>query len=121
MSTIAGASQYLTQATLANKQGYTTESTNLLVESGASAVSLLDVGRSLNSIEGLGLSTNARILNKQLLDQNAGTYNALFSAGAEGGGGTVDSAITIINALRSTAPQSQVDESVRGTYIDDSA
>ncbi|MCB1782587.1 MAG: hypothetical protein KDI13_01190 [Alphaproteobacteria bacterium] len=120
MSTIAGASQYLTQATLANVQGYTTSSTNLLVESGASAVSLLDVGRSLNSIGGLGLSTNARILNKQLLDKNNGTFNTLFSAGLDSGGSTVESAITIINSLRSTLPQDQVHESVRGITIDTS-
>lgn len=118
---IQGASQYLNQATLANKQGFTTESTNLLVESGASAVSLLEVGRSLNAVDGIGLSTNARILNKQLIQSNSGTFNALFSAGLDSGGSTVESAITIINSLRSTLPQDQIHETVRGITIDTDA
>ena len=66
MTLVAGASRFLTQATLANSQGSVFDSGNVLTYSASS--SLLDVGRG-NSFSGTGLSSRARALNNQLLNQ----------------------------------------------------
>lgn len=101
---VAGSSQFLNQATLANTQGISAQ-TNSVLNQAAGGISLLDVGRSL-SPPGVGLSANARALNQQFLSSNAGTANQLFSA-TGGSGLTVDAARTQILALQSSVPTSR--------------
>ncbi len=101
MARIPGASQYLNQATLSNLQGVSAQAPNLLGEA-AGGVGILDVGRNL-ATPGVGISNSARALNRQFLEQNAGTANQLFSASG-GGSSTEDAAITQIRALQSSVP-----------------
>lgn len=101
MARIPGASQYLNQATLSNLQGVSAQAPNLLGEA-AGGVGILDVGRNL-ATPGVGISNSARALNRQFLEQNAGTANQLFSASG-GGSSTEDAAITQIRALQSKVP-----------------
>ncbi len=106
MTLIAGASQYVNQATVSNKLGLAGQQNSLLVQNGASAVSLLDLGRQ-NAGNGIGLSANARALNDQFLQQNSATFNQLFSLSG-GGSATVDAAQIQILGLRSTVSASRV-------------
>ncbi|MGH1376753.1 MAG: hypothetical protein ACRBCK_10440 [Alphaproteobacteria bacterium] len=101
MALVAGASQFLNQATLANTQGVSAQTTNVLGEA-AGGVGILDVGRNL-ATPGVGISNSARALNRQFLTQNAGTANQLFSASG-GGSATEEAAITQIRALQSQTP-----------------
>ncbi len=96
MTLIAGASQYLSQSMLAQKDGSNFETTNVLAES--VSASLLDVGRG-NAVDGIGLSANARQLNKSFIEGNSSTYNEMFSL-AGGGSATVDAAQIQIAGLR---------------------
>ena len=109
---VAGASQFLNQATLANTQGISAVSTNVLSES-AGGISLLDVARSNAPDNGIGLSRSARALNTQILQNNSESFNQLFSL-TGGGSATIESAQTQILALRSSTPLS------RGSTIDES-
>lgn len=96
MTTIPGASQYLNASTLAASRGIAAQGTNLL-GSVAGSVSVLDAGRSGLLNNGIGLSSNARQLNKQFLENNNG--NQLFSAGL-GATASVDGLMQQILALR---------------------
>jgi hypothetical protein len=108
---VPGASKYLNAATLANKKGIAAQGSSLLSGSGSSAASLLDVGRAINSGFGPGLSQTARALNNQMMN-NQDTINKLLSL-TVGAGATVEGASTIIKALRSKVPVSQLSDSVR--------
>jgi len=105
MALIAGASQYVNQAAVSNKLGLPGQQNSLLVENGASTVSLLDLGRQ-NAGNGIGLSASARALNDQFLQQNSSTFNQLFSLSG-GGSATVDAAQIQILGLRSSVPASR--------------
>ena len=107
MTLIAGASQFLNQAAVTNKLGLAGQSANVLSESAFGAATLLDIGRN-NSVSGLGLSSSARALNRQFVD-NSSTINTLFSF-AGGGSSTFESALTQIKALRSSVPVSRTIE-----------
>jgi len=102
---IVGSSQYLGAATLANLQGRAAQAPTLLDSFGTD---LLDIGKRINS-SGLGVSSAARALNKQLLDN--GDYKTLLSL-AVGAHATVEGLQQEILALRSTLPISQLDSSV---------
>lgn len=104
MVTIPGASQFVNSARLANTQGISAQAPTVLGSS-ASATSLLDAGRSLNSNNGIGLSARARQLTNQLLSTTAAEGNALFSL-AVGETSTIDALRTQILALRSKIPAS---------------
>ena len=78
MVTIPGASGYLSAATLANRQGISAGQATVLGDGGIGAVDILDIGRS-NRVDGIGLSRNARFLNKQFLESTTANFNAIFS------------------------------------------
>lgn len=100
MPRIAGSSQYLNQATLANKQGSTFVPADIL--SLTSSSSLLDVGRA-NSVSGAtGISARARQLNNQIISNNSSSYNRLFSLSG-GASATTAAAQIQIAGLASTA------------------
>lgn len=128
MTLIAGASRFLSTSTLASSQGSTFQAPSVLGTSTAGTANLLDVGRRNSS--GIGLSSNARVLNRQLIDTNTSLYNGLFSL-AGGGSATVDSARTQILGLRASVPASRdvadltqdtggVAESSLGSEVDES-
>jgi len=110
MVTIRGASQFLNQATLTNTRGVAAQATTVLGEA-AGGVGILDIGRNLAS-PGIGISNNARALNRQFLSSTSGTYNALFSASG-GGSATVDASLTQIRGLQATVPASRDTPQVR--------
>ncbi len=108
MATIAGASQYLNAATLANTKGLSAQSPSLLGNS-ASPTGLLDVGRRL-SVRGIGLSSSARQLNQQFLNRTA-DINELLSL-TVGPSATVEGMQQQILALRAGTPTSQLARSL---------
>lgn len=113
MALVAGASQYLAQATFSNRTGQAAASSNLLTNV-AGGISLLDVARSAAPSNGIGLSPSARALNNQFLSSNATSFNTLFSL-TGGSSATIENAQTQIKALRSSVPASrglEFDESV---------
>ncbi len=99
MPRIAGSSQYLNQATLANKQGSTYVPADIL--SLSSSASLLDAGRR-TAVSGIGISARARQLNNQIIANNSSSYNKLFSL-AGGASATTAAAQIQIAGLASTA------------------
>ena len=99
MPRIAGSSQYLNQATLANKQGSTFAPADIL--SLTSSASLLDAGRG-TAVSGIGISARARQLNNQIIANNSSSYNKLFSL-AGGASATTAAAQIQIAGLASTA------------------
>lgn len=115
MSLIVGASQYLNASILANKKGTSAVTTNLLA--GRGTVDMLDVARRVTANNGIGLSASARQINKQFLQNTQGNYNALFGL-AIAGSATIEALVTKINAIRSSMPQSQIREDLRGVVID---
>lgn len=109
MTRIAGSSQYLNQATLANKQGSTNSPSNLL--SLTSSSSLLDAGRG-TAVSGVGISARARQLNNQIISNNSTSYNKLFSLSG-GASATTAAAQIQIAGLAATASTSR-DVSIQG-------
>ncbi|PCI56317.1 MAG: hypothetical protein COB36_05955 [Alphaproteobacteria bacterium] len=99
MPRIAGSSQYLNQATLANKQGSTYVPADIL--SLSSSASLLDAGRG-TAVSGIGISARARQLNNQIIANNSSSYNKLFSLSG-GASATTAAAQIQIAGLASTA------------------
>lgn len=119
MPRIAGSSQYLNQATLANKQGSTFTPADLL--SITSSSSLLDAGRG-TAVSGVGISARARQLNNQIISNNSTSYNKLFSLSG-GASATVDAAKIQIAGLAATALSSrsvtiQDDGSFSSNFLD---
>ncbi len=110
MTLVAGASRYLSQATLTNQQGVAAQGSNILGVA-AGGVGILDVGRNLE-VQGVGISSRARNLNRQFLESSAGTFNQLFSASG-GGSATVEGALAQIRALQSSVPTSRDSPAVR--------
>lgn len=118
MATIAGASQYLNSATLANTQGLAAQKPTLLGSS-ATAVDILDAAKSALRVRGIGISSSARALNNQLLS-NSTSINELFSYGA-GSDATVEGMQQQILALRSSLSDNQLSREVRGDAVDKKA
>ncbi len=110
MTLIPGASRFLNSATLSNQQGFAAQTSDILQQSVGSA-SLLDAGRNL-AVDGVGLSSRARLLNQQFLSQSSGTYNTLFSTSG-GGSATVEAARTQILGLQSSVPVSRATPELR--------
>lgn len=115
MALIAGASQYLAQATYSNKYGAAAGSTNLLSVA-AGSVSMLDIGRNLSS-SGLGISAEARALNSSYLESSSSTYNTLFSANATAS--NADALQIQILALRSSTPTAFDSPNILGEEVDE--
>lgn len=120
MTTVAGASQYLNSATLANRRGVAPASSTLLGDGGIGSVDLLDAGRRIQRDNGIGLSSRSRELNKQFLNSSKTGFNGLFSLGVATTV-TIEAITMKINALRSTLPQSQIASHLRGKTIDEQA
>ena len=118
MTSVAGASRFYNASSLANVRGLAAQSSNLL-GSLASSINLLDFGRQ-NAIKGIGLSSNARLLNKQYLDSNKSTYNQIFSLGL-GTTATVEGLQQNILALRAKTPDHKLARSLRGSVVDEEA
>ena len=98
MTRIAGSSQYLNQARLAQKTGSAFDASNVLALTSSS--SLLDAGRR-GAVPGVGISARARALTNAMLDTNSSAYNQLFSLSG-GVSATIDSAQIQIAGLRAT-------------------
>ena len=103
MVLIAGASQFLNHAILAQKIGTNFDAGNIL--GFTSSASILDAGRG-NAIRGLGLSARARALTSASLDAGAATSNQLFSLSG-GASATVESATIQIAGLRASVTASR--------------
>lgn len=101
MATIAGASQYLNSATLANTQNRATGSASLLDGAGG----LLEIGRRINR-SGLGLSSRSRQLNENFLNRSS-DINALLSLGA-GASLSLTGLQTQIKGLQATLPAGSI-------------
>lgn len=112
---IAGASRYLGAATLANTQGISAQQSTLIGNIGA--VDLLDVARSGSRDNGIGLSGNARALNKSFLSSTADTFNQIFSLGVAATS-SIEGLQTQIAALRASLPEGSLSREVRGLVAD---
>jgi hypothetical protein len=103
MTLIAGASRFVTAATLSNRgSSLGATGTSLL---GQSTVSLLDVGKRFGA-EGVGLSGRSRALTKQFLQNSTGLANSLLSAPAEAN--SIEGLRTQILAIQARTPPSQL-------------
>ncbi len=115
---VAGASQYLNQAKLAQLTGSNFDAGNVL--GFAASSSLLDAGRG-NAVRGVGLSARARQMNTAMLNNNTSAINQMFSL-TGGLSATVEAAQIQIAGLRATAVISrdvtiQDDGSMRSSRI----
>ncbi|MBL4805175.1 MAG: hypothetical protein JKY71_09945 [Alphaproteobacteria bacterium] len=110
MVSIPGASGFLNAATLANKRGIAASPTSLL-NGGIGAPDLLDVGRRINR-NSIGLSGNARAVNKRFLESSTSTFNAIFSLGV-GNTSSIEALQKGILALRSKAPSNGLARSIQ--------
>lgn len=115
MTTVAGASRFLTTATLANSQGRPPGQSGLIESLGV--VDILDIGRQDN---GIGLSGRARALNKKFLNATASGFNQVFSLSTAKLGSNEVIQQEIL-ALRSRLPENQIAESLRGDTVDETA
>ena len=114
MTSVAGSSRYLNNATLANQRGQVVSAPNVL-GSGTSATGLLDSGR---RDTGIGLSGSSRAINNQLISQSASGFNQLFSLnGVEFG--TSETLQQKILAIRASLPESSLDRNLRGDAVDE--
>lgn len=118
MTIVAGSTQYLNAARLANKYGISAQAPTLLSQN-TSAGSMLEAGRSALAIRGFGASPGARALNQQLLSRTS-DVNQMFSLGL-GTDSTVDGARQQIMALRARLADSQIAPDLRGTDVDETA
>ena len=117
MTTIAGASGFLNAATLANVRGVSAVQPSVLGEGGIGAVDLLDIGRA-SAPRGIGLSPQARALNKTFLESSTSQFNALFSLGV-GTTASIEGLQQQILALRSSVPESALSDAARELLNDD--
>lgn len=125
MTMVAGASRYYSAALYANQEGSSdvVSTSNLLSES-YSAVDILDIGRQDN---GIGLSSYARSLNRQFLEQTSTGFNTIFSLSTSQMSSS-DTMMQSIKALRASLPQSKIADYVleseaaeSGSVVDEEA
>ncbi len=119
MTVIAGASQYVNAAKLANQRGQSPVGGTDVISS-LGTVDILDISRSANSVDGIGLSGRARALNKEFLSSTASTFNSIFSLGVSGTS-SIEGLQTQINALRSSLPDRALSRELRGNSVDTQA
>ena len=117
MTTIAGASRYLAASTLANTQGTSPSTPNILGE--GSTASLLEAGR-LSNDYGIGLSDTARQLTQDFLNSTSSAFNSIFSL-STAEMGTNETIQQKILALRASIPESQLSRELRGENVDEEA
>lgn len=107
---VAGASQFLNAATLANQQGRAPSIPTVLAE--GSTASLLEAGKAAFSQPGIGLSSQARALTEQYLNSTGSLFNSLFALGT--GASLSESGLqTQILAIRSQLGDDQVSSLVQ--------
>ena len=116
MTTVAGASQFVNAAKLANTRGLSAQAPSLL-GAGTDTASLLDSGRGIFGNNGIGLKSSARAINSQFISQTQGLANSLLSLAA-GSDATVDGARQKILALRASLPDSAISRQITGENID---
>ncbi|MCK5284264.1 MAG: hypothetical protein KAJ86_01610 [Alphaproteobacteria bacterium] len=117
MTMIAGASNYLNAATVANKHNIAVMSTSVL--GSGTATSLLEAGRRIAGNNGIGMSSRARELTMKFLNRTS-EINAMFSLGV-GIDATVDGMQKQILALRARFSDNQLAPSLRGDVVDEEA
>jgi len=105
MTRIAGASQYLISATLANKQGFSAAASSILDNFSGSS-DLLAAGKRINR-SGIGMSASSRQQLDSFINKSNSTLSALLSVGVAS---DVDALQTQILGLRSKLPKSQISE-----------
>ena len=113
MVRIPGSSAFLNASTLANRQGIAAVQSTVLGDGGIGAVDILDIGRG-NNKNGIGLSSRARLLNKQFLQSTTTNFNAIFSLGL-GANATIEGMQQRILALRAGLSERQLAESLRAS------
>jgi hypothetical protein len=106
MALIAGASQFINQATLANSQGGELQGTtsNSLLSGFDGAASILELGKQF-SAPGIGLSASARAATNTFLNQAQNGLNVILSAGVES---SIQNTQTEILAIQSRLPASSI-------------
>ncbi len=123
MTTIPGASQFLSASTLANSRGLAPSSPTVLSQ-GESTASLLESGRNALRIGGFGISSGARSINNQFLSQSTSLGNQILSL-AVGANATIEGAQQQILALRSRfsddqlAPFLRAEDTSAGSIVDE--
>lgn len=115
---VAGASRYLNAATLANQRGFVSAQTDLISNFGS--IDLLDIARGGLKNNGIGISSNARALNKSFLSSSSQLFNSVFSLNVAGTS-SVEGLQTQIAALRSSLPESSLARDLRGVLVDEDA
>lgn len=109
MTTVSGASRYLTSATLANNSGLSPSIP--LLTGGGSTQSILDAAKATGSVRGIGLSSSARSLNSQFLS-NTGSQGVALLGLTSGSSLSVENLATQIKGLRASIPASQISPEV---------
>ncbi|MCD8562612.1 MAG: hypothetical protein LRY54_00765 [Alphaproteobacteria bacterium] len=109
MTAIAGASRYINSATLANEQGVSPSIPTLT--GGGSTQSILEAARAAGHVKGIGLSSSARALNSQFLDQTGSQGVGLFGL-SSGASLSVADMAKQIKALRSSLPKDKISDEV---------
>ncbi len=120
MTTIPGASQYLSQAALAISGGSTSATPSVLGGGGAGVLggtNLLEAGRAALGVEGFGLSSSARAANATFLAQSQSLGNQILSLAA-GTDATVEGARLQILALRGSLSETQLAPFLREDIVD---
>ncbi|MBX2833881.1 MAG: hypothetical protein KTR28_02810 [Micavibrio sp.] len=105
MARIAGASQYLASATLANKGGFSAQSSSILGNFSGGA-DLLAAGKRINR-SGIGMSASSRAQLDQFMNKSNATFSTLLSVGVEAG---VQNLQTQILGLRAKLPASMISD-----------
>lgn len=114
MTSVPGASRYLAQTMYSQKVGSTFSAGDVLSQSGLGG-DLLEAASNLK-VSGIGISGNARMLNKAQL-KNSSTINTMFSL-TGGSSASVETAQTQIKALQSTTVLSRLNPTLRQQAID---
>jgi hypothetical protein len=106
---ILGAGQFLNAATLANKTGAAPSIPNVLGDN--SGASILDIAKSdIMNVGGFGLSSAARKLNEQIMNNSYASQLLSLGAGTDA---TAEGSATMIKGLRASLPQSMIREDLR--------
>jgi hypothetical protein len=116
MTSVAGASRYLSASTLANVRGLSPTTPSVLGDGGLGGVSILD--GAYRPSNGIGLSARARALTNSYLSQASSSLNTILSLSTSEMGSTEVMRQTIL-ALRASVPESQLSRVVRGETVDE--
>lgn len=115
MTTVAGASRYLSASTLANVRGLSPTTPSILGDGGMGGASILD--GAYRPSNGIGLSARARALTNSYISSATSSLNSILSLGTSEMGSTETMRQAIL-ALRASMPESQLSRTVRGENVD---